>query len=287
MRVLLPASLAAAALGLGLPGTAVAATRTVEIRPAGFAPARVTITATDSVTWVNRDTVNHQVVSDTGAFASPTLRPGQQFTFTFRASGQYRYRDALEPRERGTVVVRGLPPAVSLGVNVPILTFGLGEIKLQGTVNSGLSGETVAVFAQPWGVASPVQVAVVQTVANGAFEAQLHPTILTSYTARYKTATSEPVTVQVRPRVTLQRGRRGWLLTRVTAERSFAGHWVYLQRRTRFGQWLSIRRYTLGRRSGKLFRAPRTTGAYRVFITVNQAGSGYLESWSGTQTVRR
>ena len=284
MRALLPALLAAA---LVLPGTAAAETRTVTIVPSGFLPARVTITATDSVTWVNADTVNHQVVSDTGAFASPTLRPGQRFTFTFRASGQYRYRDALEPAERGTIVVRGLPPAVSLGVNVPILTYGLGEIKLQGTVNSGLAGETVTVFGQPWGVASPVQLAVVQTVANGAFEAQLHPTILTSYTARYKTATSQPVTVQVRPRVTLQRGRRGWFLTRVAADRSYAGHWVYLQRRTRFGQWLSIRRYTLGQRSGKLFRIPRTPGAYRVFITVNQAGAGYLESWSGTQTVRR
>ena len=273
------------ALALLAPGHASAATATVDIVKNGFQPARVTITATDSVTWVNRDTVNHPVVSDTGAFASPTLRPGQRYTFTFRVGGTFRYRDALEPAERGTVVVRGLPPAVSLAVNVPILVYGLGEIKLTGTVNSGQSGEAVTIFAQEYGAAAPSQVATLQTTTNGAFEAQLHPTILTSYTARYKTATSQPVSVQVRPRITLLPGKRGWFLTRVTGKASYAGRWVYLQRRTQFGQWISIRRYVLGALSGKLFRIPRTAGTYRVFITINQAGPGYLESWSGTQTV--
>ena len=45
-----------------LPAPASAATATVEIRRAGFAPASVTVTQNDSVTWVNRDSVNHQVV---------------------------------------------------------------------------------------------------------------------------------------------------------------------------------------------------------------------------------
>jgi plastocyanin len=272
---------------LAAPAPASAATATVEIRRAGFVPARVTITSTDSVTWVNRDTVNHQVVSDTGAFASPTLRPGQRFTFTFRASGQYRYRDALEPAERGTVIVRGLPPALTLAINNPIMIWGVGEMKLSGTVNNGRAGESVILFAQPYGVASPAQLAVVQTVADGAFEFQLHPTILTTYTAQFRGANSQPVTVQVRPRVTLLPGRRRWFLTRVLGDRSFAGHWVYLQRRNQFGQWVSIRRYVLGRNSGKLFRVPRVRGTYRVFLTINQAGPGYLESWSGTQPVRR
>jgi plastocyanin len=278
--------LTVSAVALAAPGHAAAATVNVSIVKAGFDPGRVTITATDSVTWTNRDTVNHQIVSDTGAFASPTLRPGQRYTFTFRASGQYRYRDALEPTERGTVVVRGLPPALTLAINNPIMVWGAGEMKLSGTVNSGRTGETVTLFGQPYGVASPVQLGVVQTVANGAFEFQLHPTILTSYTAQYRGAASQPVTVQVRPRITLLPGKRGWFLTRVQADRSYAGHWVYLQRRNQFGQWVSIQRFTLGRLSGKLFRVPRTRGTYRIFLTVNQAGPGYLESWSGTQTVR-
>ena len=277
----------AVAAAFVVPAPASAATARVEIRKAGFAPGSVTVTQNDSVTWVNRDTVNHQVVSDTGAFASPTLRPGQRFTFTFRASGQYRYRDALEPAERGTVIVRGLPPAVTLAINNPIMFWGVGEMKLSGAVNSGRQGETVTLFAQSYGVASPVQLGVVQTVANGTFEFQLHPTILTSYTAQFRGANSQPVTVQVRPRVTLLPGKRGWFLTRVAADRSYAGHWVYLQRRNQFGQWVSIQRYTLGRLSGTLFKIPRTRGTYRTFLTINQAGPGYLESWSGTQRVRR
>ena len=275
------------ALALAAPGHAAAATATVNIVKAGFDPGRGDGHAPDSVTWVNRDTINHQVVSDTGAFASPTLRPGQRFTFTFRASGQYRYRDALEPAERGTVIVRGLPPAVTLAINNPIMFWGVGEMKLSGAVNSGRQGETVTLFAQSYGVASPVQLGVVQTVANGTFEFQLHPTILTSYTAQFRGANSQPVTVQVRPRVTLLPGKRGWFLTRVAADRSYAGHWLYLQRRNQFGQWVSIQRFTLGRNSGKLFRIPRTAGTYRTFLTINQAGPGYLESWSGTQRVRR
>ena len=244
--------LAVAVLGSALvaPAPAGAATATVNIVRNGFAPARVTITATDSVTWVNGDTVNHQVVSDTGVFLSPTLRPGQRYTFTFRTAGKFRYRDALNPRERGTVVVRGLPPAVTMGLNNAIMTWGAGEMKLLGTVNSGRAGEPVTVFAQQFGVASPVQIAVAQTVANGAFEVQLHPTILTTYTANFRGATSQPVTVQVRPRITLLPGKRGWFLTRVMADRSFAGRFIYVQRRSGFGQWVSIQRYSLGRLRG-------------------------------------
>ena len=93
----------------------------------------------------------------------------------------------------------------------------------------------------------------------------------------------------MRPKLSLLPGRHGWFLARATGAASYAGHYVYLQRRSSFGQWVSIARYRLGPASGKLFRVPRRPGTwrYRVFMTVNQAGAGYLESWSGTQTVRR
>jgi plastocyanin len=272
--------------GLTAAPVADAATRTVNIRASGFVPASITITALDTIVWINRDTVNHQVVSDRGNFVSPILRPGQRYSFRFVDAGTYRYRDALEPTERGTIIVRGLPPAVSLGATVPILVFG-AETHIQGVVNSQKAGETVAIFAQPLGQASFAQVAVVQTVANGAFDWVTKPEILTNYQVRFKTATSQPVTVQVQPRINLLPGRRGWFLARVTAARSFAGRWVYLQRRNSFGQWVSTRKLFLGRNSGKLFRIPATSGTYRIFMTVNQAGAGYLASWSGTQTVRR
>ena len=283
-RLFLPIAVVA---GLALAPAAEAATRTVNINRDGFVPTSVTITAQDTVIWVNRDTVNHQVVSDRGNFVSPILRPGQRYSFRFMDAGTFRYRDALEPAERGTVVVRGLPPAVSFGATVPILVYG-AETHLQGAVNSQKAGETVTIFAQPLGQASFQQVAVLQTTTNGSFDWVTKPTVLTNYQVQFKTARSQPVTVQVQPKLSLMPStRRGWLLARVSAGRSFAGRWIYLQRRKAFGQWVSVRKLFLGRQSGKLFRRPTTSGVYRVFITVNQAGSGYLAGWSGTQRIGR
>lgn len=280
-RLLLPL---AALCVLAAPAPAAAATATVRIVADGFRPAAVTIASGDSVVWRNDDRVNHQVVSDTGAFASPILRPGQTFTFTFASAGTYRYRDALEPRERGTVRVTGPPPSVSLGATAPIVVFG-SETHVQGVVSNRRAGEQVTILAQPYGQASFAELTTVTTTTGGAFDLIVKPTILTNYQARWRSSTSQPIFVQVRPRITLLPSGRTSFVTRVTAARSFAGRWVYLQRRTRFGQWVSVRRYTLGPRSGRIFRAPTTAGRYRIFMTINQAGAGYLEGWSGTQYV--
>src|ERR671933_1426336 len=100
-----------------------AATATVRITRTAFLPSKVTIKTGDSVKWTNRDTVNHQVVANNGAFVSPTLRPGQSFTFRFRASGTYHYHDGLHPTIKGTVVVTGPPPAVSIAASTPTAVF--------------------------------------------------------------------------------------------------------------------------------------------------------------------
>lgn len=276
----------AALLALAAASPVSAATVPIRIVKSGFSPASVTITAGDTVTWTNADRVNHQVVSDRGSFVSPVLRPGQSYSFTFRAAGTYRYRDALEPTERATIIVRGPPPSVSLGATLAIVTYG-AETHLQGVVSSRRAGESVTLLVQPYGQASYAQLAIVQTTAGGTFDFVVKPTILTNYQAQFRGASSQPVTVQVSPKITLLPGRNGYFVTRVTAGRSFAGRWVYLQRRTVFGQWVSIAKYTLGRYSGKLFRVrPRTTTTYRIFMTINQAGTGYLAAHSGTQTKR-
>lgn len=282
MRTLIVVAAAVAALAAA--PHAVAATAQVRITGTGFSPGSVTVQTGDRVTWTNRDTRRHQVVSDSGAFASPILRPRQSYSFTFRAAGTYRYRDALFPRRRGTVRVQGVPPAVSIGATASMLVHG-GETRLQGVVSSRRAGETVTLWAQPWGQASFVQLAIATTVADGVFDVITKPGFLTHYYAEFRGARSETIFVQVRPRITLLPGRRGWFLTRVTGDRPFAGRWVYLQRRTRFGQWVSLARLALGPNSGRLFRIPRTAGTYRIYMTVNQAGVGYLDSWSGTQRV--
>lgn len=286
----------AALLLVAAPSAASAATIGVRIVERGFSPTSVTISVGDTVRWTNRDRVNHQIVAATGAFASPVLRPGQSYSFTFRAAGTYRYRDALEPAERGTVVVKGPPPSVTLAATVPIVKYG-NETRLQGAVSSRRAGEPVEVLSQPYGSATFGTLTLVRTTAGGVFDLQVFPWILTNYQVRWRGVASAPVTIQVAPRITFVPIRRGVFRTRVEATppppvgvgepSRFARRTVYLQRRSRFGQWVTVQRLRLGELGGKIFRLrPARTGTFRIFITVNQAGAGYLASWSGTQTIR-
>jgi hypothetical protein len=76
----------------------------------------------------------------------------------------------------------------------------------------------------------------------------------------------------------------------VSAPVSLAHRHVYLQRRSRFGQWVNVAALTLGRGNGRVFRPaaflPKGVSHIRVFLSVNQAGNGLLAAHSGTQTVR-
>ena len=283
--MLVAALLSAAAVVLA--PAAGAATADVRIDRTGFVPVTLTVAAGDTVRWTNRDSVNRQVVSETGSFASPILRPGQSYSFTFPTAGTFRYRDGTRPAERGTVVVNAPPPAVTLAATTPIVVYG-GQTHLVGTVSSKAAGEQVSVLQAVQGGTGYAPLATVTTGAGGAFDVPVSPAILTAFTAQYRGATSGEIRVQVRPKLTLTPSGRRWFLARVTGAHSFAGRWIYLQRRSGFGQWVSVARFRLGARSGKRFRTPSRRGIqrYRVFMTINQAGAGYLEGWSGTQTVR-
>jgi plastocyanin len=279
----------AVVVALAVPALADAATKTVTIRAGGFNPTAVTIKTGDRITWRNNDTRRHQVVADSGGFASPILGRGRAYSFTFNRTGTFRYHDGLFPARKGRVVVqaRPIPPGVTLTRSADTIVFG-DPIRLSGAVSSGKPNEIVTVFARRSGELSFVQVATVLTGASGFWSFDARPGILTAYQARYRDVVSGEVLVQVRPRVRLL-GSRTHLLARVIAARSFAGHWVVLQRRTLKGTWVGVRRLQLGRNSGKLVRIPRRRGRsiYRAYLTQKQAGDGYVASWSGTQPVLR
>ena len=274
-------------LALAVTAPAQAATRTVRITSTGFSPATVTVATTDTVRWFNADTRNHQVVANNGSFASPILRPGRSYSFTFRAAGTYRYHDGLFPSRTGTVRVTGPPPAVTAALSKPIITYG-ESITLSGAISSGRANERVTIYARPFPQASFAEVTTVLTTTGGAWGYIAKPTVLTSYEVRWRGVASATITVQVRPKISLA-GSRGLFYTRVSAAKSFHGRWVYVQRRSRFGQWVSIRKLTLGPRSGKFFRLqlPLGTTRLRIFLGVNQAGGGYLDSASPMLTYRR
>ena len=116
------------------------ATKGVEVTRAGFTPNKVTVDYGDTVTWTNRDNVSHQVLSDRGEFpASPVLEPNQTYSYTFMKSGSFGYRDALNTKKRGTVVVR---TGVSIAGAPASAVYGSSPT-VSGLVSSGASGETV------------------------------------------------------------------------------------------------------------------------------------------------
>jgi plastocyanin len=282
---------AAAVLALAVTGasqTASTATKAVAIKSAGFQPATVTIATGDAVKWTNRDTKTHQVVANNGSFASAVIRPGNGYTHVFRSAGTFRYHDALHPALTGKVVVKGPPPAVTIGAALPILLYGQ-ETHISGVVSSANAGERVTVWGQPYGQASYAQIAVLTTTTNGVWDYVVKPTLLTNYTARWKSTASDPIGVQLRPNVLFSVTKRAVGFVRVKSDRSLAGRKVYVQRFTRFHQWVKMRKVILGAGSQKRFKMRLKPGRYtlRIFMSLNQVGAGYLDGFSQARTFRR
>src|SRR5581483_11514380 len=100
----------------------------------------------DRVTWRNVDKVDHQVVADDGAFASPILRPNQSWTSTLGTAGTFRYHDALRPKLTAKVTVKGPPPSVALSLSAPIVYWGT-PVTLSGTISSGAVNQRVQLRA--------------------------------------------------------------------------------------------------------------------------------------------
>ncbi len=279
------AGLALAITGASQPATTV--TKTVSITAKAFKPATRTIATTDAIKWTNTDTKNHQVIANNGSFASPTIAPGKTYTHTFNTAGTVRYHDALHPSLTGKIVVTGAPPAITIGTLAPIIAYGQST-HLSGIVSSKQAGETVTVWAQPYGQASQVQVATLLTAVGGVWDFIVKPTMLTSYQARWKSTASEVVGVQLRPAVLFSAYKR-WGSVKVKADRALRGQKVYLQKFTRFHEWVKVRPVFLNRSSQQRFRLGLRPGyryAVRIFMSLNQAGAGYLDGFSRTVVVK-
>jgi plastocyanin len=280
--------LVAAIVGVAAASVSLAAvTRIVAIKPAGFSPVTRTIQTGDSIRWRNDDNVNHQVVADNGHFASPVLRPKESYTRTFNTSGTFRYRDALEPAERGTIVVQGPPPSVSIALSQGAVFFG-SSIRLTGFISSGATNQVVEIWGRPFDQASFGKVAELRTVGAGGYDWATVPQVLSYYQARWGNRASAIVQVGVRPRITLIR-RAPWFVTSARANRSLAGRWVYVQRRSALNQWVNIKKVRIGSSGARRFKLNLQRGRHvlRMFMTTNQAGPGLLWSHSRTIVVRK
>lgn len=91
-----------------LPGTPVrAAGRSVIIEQYAYGPSSLMVTVGDTVTWTNRDTAAHDVVTTSGpaSFRSKLLAKGQSYSYTFTVPGTYQYYCSVHPTMRASVMV--------------------------------------------------------------------------------------------------------------------------------------------------------------------------------------
>jgi plastocyanin len=288
MRTAVLAAVATLALAItGASQPAATVTKTFSITATGFSPTSRTISTTDAIKWTNNDTKSHQVVANNGSFVSPTLAPGKSYTHTFNTAGTFRFHDALHPSLTGKVVVNGPPPAITIGTTAPILDYGQ-TTHISGAVSNAKSGETVTVYAQPYGTTSPVLIGTLLTGANGVWDLMVKPTRLTTYSAHWKSTVSQQVGVQLRPTVVFGANKKIGSV-KVKADRSLTGKKAYLQKFTKFHEWVKVRPVILGPGSAKRFALQLPRGhryAIRIFMSLNQIGAGYLDGFSKTVVVK-
>ena len=175
---------------------------------------------------------------------------------------------------------------VTLSAQAGTVVYGRGVL-LSGFVPSGKPGEMVTVFAQIFGSASPQAVANVVTTGGGAWSYLARPSILSVYSATWGGLTSRPTVIGVRPRVKFRRIGKARFRTSVLGARSFSGRSVKFQRRTSSGRWVTLKRIRLKRGSAATFRTSLRRGRFRIVMSVNQAGPGYLAGFSRTIVYRR
>ena len=79
---------------------------TVSIQNFSFNPPLLSVKIGTKITWVNNDTVPHTVTSDSGnLLKSPTLAPGQSFSFIFTTLGSVSYHCSIHSMMKGTIIV--------------------------------------------------------------------------------------------------------------------------------------------------------------------------------------
>ena len=270
--------------------------RTVWVRRAGFQPTPISIQAGEQVTWTNRDTANHQIVADDGSFTSPVLARGRSFSRMFDSAGTFAYHDGLQPTRKGTVVVAKKPAAesVTLTRSARVVTYG-GSVLLRGTIANGTSGEKVTITGTTQAGKPARSVLTATTTADGTFSVRVRPLVQTVYVATTGTSSSDPLAINVRPRVRLGVIGRTRGVLRASAARSFVNkRWVVQVLHPRRHVWVSMKRVRLTRSVPTATPTIVTTASFRlhirhglrlrVLVPAGQTAPGYV---SGVSNIAR
>ena len=170
-------------------------------------------------------------------------------------------------------------PPVTLATTARTVLFG-HRVTLSGRVASGRAGAYVGITAHPYGRPA-FTIAHLQTGRRGTFRFIVNPTIMTLYQARIRGGRSSlVVAVDVRPTITVHQLASGRVQAHVLSAAFLYGRSVQLQLLAN-DAWKTVAKRRLDGTSSAVFAyklAPRST--FRVAMSVNQAGSGYVGSVS-------
>ena len=70
-----------------------------------FVPTEKTVAVGTTVTWINMDPEDHDVVTNDLSILSPLIKPGESWAFTFEAPGTYAYLCDLHTGMEGVINV--------------------------------------------------------------------------------------------------------------------------------------------------------------------------------------
>lgn len=72
-----------------------------------FKPAKLTVKVGETVTWINEDTVEHDVTATSGAdFKSELFAEGKSFEYKATKAGTIKYVCTVHPGMEGTLIVK-------------------------------------------------------------------------------------------------------------------------------------------------------------------------------------
>jgi hypothetical protein len=186
--------------------------------------------------------------------------------------------------------VAAAPPSLTLSASATTVRYGTPST-LSGVLSTHRSGQQISLEGQTCGTNAFKKVTTATTTTNGAFMADVTPTINTTYRAKLKGSTSPVVLIKVKPIVKLKKLSSRRFRASVTAGASFVGKYVTLQKRSG-GRWVRVTRITL--KSVVTTTAPTqvSSGTKRVkvksrlrlraMLTQSQAGTCYVKAASRT-----
>ena len=93
-----------------LPGTEDPDTVVVTIRNLRYERDTISVKVGDVVVWRNADPLEHTVTADAGAFESPLIKPGQQWSTRLSTPGTFAYHCTPHPFMKAVVLVRAVKP---------------------------------------------------------------------------------------------------------------------------------------------------------------------------------